>query len=254
MIRWLVFAYGLFAFLVGFVGLVWFALLLADWMPASLSVDRGTADVQAVNGSDSASPAVAISLVINVALMVLFGLQHSVMARPGFKRVLTRVIPRAAERSTYVLLSGIVLILIAAWWQPLPGFVWQIENTPARVALSTLQMGGWLLLLAAAFTINAWDLFGVAQVWRYLQGKNEPTPEFTERGLYRIVRHPIQLGVLIGIWVTPVMSTSHLLLSTAMTLYILIALQLEERDLRNSLGDAYEDYRRRVPMLLPLPR
>ena len=241
MTRWLVFVYGLFAYAIGFASLIVFMLFIGDWPFAPWRINGG--DV-------AARPDLAIAG--NGLLMLLFGVQHSLMARPSFKRVWTKVISPAAERSTYVLASGVVLVALCVWWQRLPGTLWQLESPTIVAAIYGTQIGGWLLVVIASFTINHWELFGLEQTYCHLRGKSAPPASFTERGVYRWVRHPIQTGVLIGIWFTPTMTTTHMMFSAAMTAYVLIALPLEERDLIKSLGAAYEDYRRRVPMLFPL--
>ena len=190
------------------------------------------------------------SLVIDLALLTLFAVQHSVMARPIFKRWLTRFIPEPAERSTYVLASSLALIVLFAVWQPLGGTIWSVEG-PAAIVLHVLCALGWLLVLVSTFLINHFDLCGLRQVWLHLKGIEYRHIGFRTPGPYRLVRHPLYVGWLFAFWATPTMTAAHLLFAVATTAYILIAIQLEERDLVASLGDAYREYRERVPMLIP---
>lgn len=203
-------------------------------------------------------PSVAFStaLAINLALLGLFAVQHSGMARPGFKRWWTRFIPEPIERSTYVLLSSLALIVLFWLWRPLPQVVWHVEADAARLALYGLSALGWLMVLTGTFMINHFDLFGLKQVWQYSRGTSQHGGQpFVTRAFYRIVRHPLMLGFLIAFWATPTMTIGHLLFALATTGYILIAVKfLEERDLVAALGDDYRDYQRRVPMLLPWPK
>jgi len=200
---------------------------------------------------------IASALAIDIALLGLFAVQHSGMARPGFKRWWTRIVPVPIERSTYVLLSSVVLIALFAFWRPLPQQVWNVGNGAAAVALQGQSALGWLLVLTGTFLINHFDLFGLRQVWRYSRrhGADEGVQPFVTRAFYRIVRHPLMLGFLVAFWATPTMTLGHLLFALATTGYILLAVRfLEERDLVAMYGDTYRDYQRRVPMLLPLPK
>jgi protein-S-isoprenylcysteine O-methyltransferase Ste14 len=194
------------------------------------------------------------SLVIDLALLLGFALQHSVMARPGFKRWWTRFIPEPAERSTYVLASSLALIVLFAFWRPLGGTVWSVKEPAAAMVLYGLCACGWLLVLVSTFLINHFDLFGLRQVWFYLTATPYRPISFRTPGPYRLVRHPLYVGWLFAFWATPTMTATHLLFAVATTGYILIAIQLEERDLIASLGDAYSEYRQRVPMLIPFTR
>lgn len=190
----------------------------------------------------------------NLALLLVFGLQHSLMARPGCKRMLTRLLPQALERSVYVLASCLALGLLFLGWRPLPAPVWQVAAAGPRLLLWALFALGWGVVLASSFQLSHAGLFGLSQVWRHFRGLPEEALAFRTPGLYRLVRHPLMLGFLLAFWATPRMDAGHLLFAGAMTGYILIGTRLEERELRRSLGAAYDAYRARVPMLLPWPR
>ncbi len=193
------------------------------------------------------------SLFVNTALLLLFAAQHSVMARPAFKRWWTRFVPPVVERSTYVLASSLALALLFWQWRPLPAPVWDVQAPWGRVALLALAACGWLLVLASTFLINHFELFGLRQAWRH--GRPAIDTPFVTRAFYRIVRHPLMLGFLVAFWAAPTMSAGHLLFAVATTGYILFAVKvLEERDLVAQFGDTYRDYQRRVPLLLPWPR
>ena len=193
------------------------------------------------------------ALAIDVLLLGGFAVPHSVMARPGFKRRWTRLVPPHVERSTYVLTSSLLLGLLFRLWRPMPGVAWDAGWPAARTALWGLFGAGWLVVLASTFLIDHLDLFGLRQVSLYAAGRPYTTPPFRTRSLYRHVRHPIMLGFMIAFWATPTMTWGHLLFAAATTAYIVVGVRLEERDLLGAHGVTYEDYRRRVPMLLPRP-
>ena len=195
----------------------------------------------------------AVSLLVDVGLLGLFAVQHSVMARPAFKRVLTKFVPEAIERSTYVLASSLALILLFWQWRPLGGVVWDIQSPALRGAMVAAFAFGWLLILATTFLINHFDLFGLRQVWLHLLGRPYTKLAFTTPGPYRLVRHPLYVGWLTAFWATPVMTVTHLLFSVMTTAYILVAIRFEERDLVDAHPE-YAEYRRRVPMLNPFGR
>lgn len=195
----------------------------------------------------------AVALLTNLALLALFAVQHSVMARPAFKRWWTRIVPEAAERSTYVLLSSVALIVLFAFWRPMGGVVWNVESTVGRAALYAAFAFGWGLVLVSTFLINHFDLFGLRQVWLELVGKPYRPLPFKTPVFYRHVRHPLYLGWFFAFWATPTMTLAHLVFALATSAYILLAIRWEERDLVNAHPE-YEEYRRRVPMLLPLAR
>jgi len=192
-----------------------------------------------------------LALAIDVGLLGLFAVQHSLMARPFFKRWLTRLIPESAERSTYVLFSSLALIALFLFWQPLGGVVWEVGDPVWQAVLYALFAFGWLLVLVSTFLINHFDLFGLRQVWLQLLDRPYRALKFGTPGPYKLVRHPLYLGWLFAFWATPTMTGTHLLFAFMTTAYILVAIQLEERDLVDALGDDYVQYRRKVPMILP---
>ena len=198
-----------------------------------------------------ASVPVGRAVAIDAALLLLFALQHSVMARRWFKESWTRIVPQPVERSTYVLLSSLALLLLFSRWEPIGGIIWSVENPTGRLILLSLFAFGWLLVLIATFLINHFDLFGLRQVWLYLQGRPYSTLPFSTPALYRVVRHPLYVGWLLTFWMTPTMTIAHLLFSVATTAYIVMAIQFEERDLIVSHGERYRQYRSMVPMLIP---
>jgi len=190
-------------------------------------------------------------LAIDLGLLALFAVQHSVMARPVFKRLLTRVVPPLLERSVYVLASSLCLIVMFAYWEPLGGVVWSVEAPAARALLWTLFAFGWSVVLVTTFLINHFDLFGLRQSWLYLTGKPYGQLRFVEPGPYKLVRHPLYVGWFFAFWSTPDMGAAHLVFAIMTAAYILVAIQLEERDLVAEHGEAYKSYRQRVPMLIP---
>jgi protein-S-isoprenylcysteine O-methyltransferase Ste14 len=191
-----------------------------------------------------------MALLVDMGLLTLFALQHSVMARPAFKRRLTSVVSPAVERSTYVMASSMALILLFWQWQPLGGVVWEVEHPVGRALLYGGFGVGWALVLTATFVINHFDLFGLRQTWRHFRGLPQKPLHFVTPMLYRIVRHPLYVGWLLAFWSTPTMTLTHLLFAAVTTAYILVAIQLEERDLIDAHPE-YTVYRRQVPMLVP---
>jgi|SRR5882724_1636048 len=203
---------------------------------------------------DSGVPGPLIdSMLINTMLLGLFAVQHSVMARQGFKRWWTRFVPPSTERSTFVLLSSLALLLLYWQWRPIPEPIWAVQNPVIATALEAISFFGWGLLFASTFMLSHFELFGLSQVFACLFRTQSPAAKFHTPLLYRLVRHPIYLSFLLAFWATPSMTAGHLLFAIATTGYILIGIQLEERDLIGMFGDQYRSYRERVSMLLPLP-
>jgi protein-S-isoprenylcysteine O-methyltransferase Ste14 len=195
-----------------------------------------------------------VALLVDLLLLGLFALQHSVMARPAFKRWWTRIVPEPAERSTYVLASSLALALLFWQWRPVGGVVWQVDHAVGRAVLHAVFAAGWLTVLVTTFLINHFDLFGLRQVWLHLRGEPYRPLGFVTPGPYRHVRHPLYVGWLFAFWATPTMTAAHLVFALATTAYILIAIRLEERDLGAIHGEQYAQYRRSVPMLIPRVR
>ncbi len=192
-----------------------------------------------------------LALAIDLGLLAMFALQHSGMARPAFKRWLTKFVPTAVERSTYVLLSSLALILLFWQWRPLGGVFWDIQDPAGQIAMFSVYGLGWALVLFSTFLINHFDLFGLRQVYLNLRNKPYTDLPFATPLLYRIVRHPLYVGWILVVWATPLMTAAHVVFAVGCTGYILGAIQLEERDLMDSLGEDYKAYRKRVPMLIP---
>jgi protein-S-isoprenylcysteine O-methyltransferase Ste14 len=191
------------------------------------------------------------AIVVDLALIALFGVQHSVMARPAFKRSWTKVVAPHVERSVYVLLASMALIVLYLLWQPLAGTVWYVQSAVGADILWALFWLGWVTVLISTFLINHFELFGLQQVWFHARGRQEESPEMREPFLYRFVRHPMMLGFFFALWAIPQMSMGHLLFAAGMSVYILVALHYEERDLVGVFGKDYENYRARVGMLVP---
>ena len=203
---------------------------------------------------DSGDPApLGPGIVVNFMLVAFFGLQHSIMARPGFKKWLTSFMSPAVERSTFVLMSSVALTVLYVFWQPLPYTVWYVEEDIAHTFLHALFWAGLGLILIATFIINHFDLFGLRQVWLHFTGKGYVDVVFKMPLFYKLVRHPMMLGILIAFWATPNMTVGHLVFSIGMTLYVFVGTRFEERDLVSAHGEAYRRYQREVPMLIPMP-
>lgn len=236
--RWIAAVYGAVVYVL-FLGTFVYAIGFVEGLVVPKGIDDG------VEG------AVATAIVVNLVLLAVFALQHSVMARPWFKRWWTRFVGWPIERTTYVLLATAALALLMWQWRPLPDVLWAVESQPWRTVLYATSFGGWAMVLGSTFAIDHFHLFGVQQVARHARGKEQAAPEFRTPLPYRVVRHPLMLGFLVAFWTVPTMTAGRLLFAAATTGYILIALQLEEHDLQAVFGERYARYREQVPMLLP---
>jgi protein-S-isoprenylcysteine O-methyltransferase Ste14 len=232
------FLYGLAAYLVFFLTFL-YAIGFVTGLVVPKTIDSGTV------------VPLTEALIINVLLMALFAVQHSVMARPQFKQWWTQYVPKPVERSTYVLLASLALILLFWQWRPIPTVVWEVANPQIAMAIMALALLGWLLVLISTFLINHFELFGLHQVANHLAGREMPAAQFKAPMLYSVVRHPIYLGFIIAFWAAPVMTVGHLLFAAVTTAYIFVGIFLEERDLTELFGDDYRRYRERVSMLVP---
>ncbi len=238
--RILALGYALVAYLIFFATFLWLIAFLADFAFFPTTVDN------AVNGQPLLQ-----AVLVDVALLAVFGLQHSVMARPAFKAAWTRLVPRSVERSTYVLAAAVALALLLGYWHRIDGVIWDLRGTAAEPILWAIFGVGWAVLLVSTFLINHFELFGLQQAWLHGRPRDETPPKLREPLFYRYVRHPLYLGFTIGFWATPYMTASHLLFVIGMQVYILIGIAHEERDLVAYFGPDYENYRTRVGMLIP---
>ncbi len=234
--------FGVLAYLIFFTTFLYLIAFVGNLPGVPVTVDRGPA-------ADFAP-----ALVINLALIAIFGLQHSIMARQGFKRAWTRIVPVAIERSAYVLCASLALILLFAFWRPIPGIVWSVENSAAAGVLWALFALGWLVVLVSTFLLSHFELFGLKQVWLNLRGAAAAAPQLRQPLFYKFVRHPLYSGFFLAFWATPVMSAGHLILAIGMSAYMLIAIRYEERDMVGLFGQDYEKYRADVGMLTPRMR
>jgi Putative protein-S-isoprenylcysteine methyltransferase len=238
MSRFVGFLYGLVAYFV-FFGTILYAIGFVTGLLVPKTIDTGT--------ESSATQA----LVVNLLLMSLFAVQHSLMARKQFKQWWTQYVPKSVERSTYVLFASLTLILLFWQWRPMPAVVWEISDPDVAVTIVTLSFGGWVIVFTSTFLINHFELFGLHQVANNLAGHEMPAPRFRTPLYYKFVRHPIYLGFIIAFWAAPTMTVGHLLFAAVTTAYIFLGILLEERDLVDMFGDDYRRYKKRVSMLVP---
>jgi len=238
MSRFLVLAYGILCYLIFFLAFLYLIGFLANF-----GVPKGIDD-GAVTGSMRA-------LAADLVLIALFGVQHSIMARPWFKSRWTRIVPKAVERSTFVLAASIVLMLVYWFWKPMPQTIWQVDTPWLQSLLWAVFAGGFLIVLLSTFMTDHFDLFGLRQVYLRFIERPYQHPTFKVIYFYRLIRHPLYVGMFIGLWATPHMTQGHLLFAAGMTVYVLIAVGYEERDLVTALGTAYGDYQQRVPKFIP---
>jgi protein-S-isoprenylcysteine O-methyltransferase Ste14 len=233
--RTLVLCYGVISYFVGVAGLACIIVVLAGFMPFGFLASAKT----------------TYPIAMDVVLVALWGAIHTLMARTGFKARLTRVVPESAERPTYVLVAGITSVLLVGLWQPVPGVIWSVTNPTLVGVLWSVFAFGWVYLLAATFAINHFDLFGLRQVYLNFREQPRAPVRFVKRAMYRFSRHPIQTGVLIGVWVTPLMTATQIVLSIGFTVYIFVGLWFEEKDLVAHIGEPYRQYRQEAGMFLP---
>ncbi len=238
--RVLAFIYGIICYLIFFVSFLWLILFLGDFEAyVPTTVNSGAAGL------------FWSSLAVNLGLIVLFGIQHTVMARKSFKEKWTKIVARPIERSTYVLFSSVAVILLLWFWQPLPDTIWQVEATWASLILQWGFWLGWLILFLSTWMIDHFNLFGIKQVWNYMRDTEQNPPDFMEPGFYKFVRHPLMLGFLIAFWSVPHMTLGHMVFSLGMTIYIFIGVYYEEKAMIRRFGKDYQDYRQRVPKFFP---
>ena len=232
--------YSVVSYAVGITGLVWLILAMGGLLP------YGFGPVH------TASPETA--LLVNLGLIFLFGLQHTIMARRTFKKKITQLIPEAAERSTFVLASGIVMCFAVWCWQPIPGIVWSVESVAVKAILWVLYLAGWTYLLLSTFVTNHFELFGLRQAYLYFRGIPHTPVKFINKWMYSYSRHPMMLGIMVGLWAIPVMSATHFILSLLLSVYIVVGVLFEERGLINEFGDTYREYKRNIGTFFTLSK
>jgi methanethiol S-methyltransferase len=243
--RFIALAYGAICYAIFFASFLYLIAFVGGDMIPFLRVPK------TVDWGPSAAPADFAALA-NIGLLLLFGAQHSIMARRSFKRGWSAIVPKTVERSTFVLATTIVLVLLYYYWTPMPAIVWEVQSPLWSTALTALFVAGFAVVLLSTFLIDHFELFGLAQVWRAFNGKAEAAPVFRTPMLYKSVRHPLYLGFLIAFWATPTMTAGHLLFAAIWTGYIFVAIGYEERDLVALFGDKYRQYMARVPMIIPI--
>ena len=238
--RILALGYALVAYLIFFATFLWLIAFVADFQMAPTTVNHAIAGA-----------GIGQALVTDLLLIALFGMQHSIMARPGFKDGWTKIVPSSVERSTYVLAASIMLAILLSFWHTIPGTLWDLRGSVAEPVLWALFFAGWTVLFVSTWLINHFELFGLQQAWFHGQVRAAPPPKLRQPLFYRYVRHPLYLGFILAFWATPHMTYSHLLFAAGMTVYILVGIAHEERDLVSYFGRDYEEYRGRVGMLIP---
>jgi protein-S-isoprenylcysteine O-methyltransferase Ste14 len=236
------FVYGLAAYLLFLAAFLYAIGFVGDLAIVPKGIDDGVV------------PPLPQAIVVNLVLLLLFAVQHNVMARPRFKEWWTRFVPRPIERSTYVAAASLILLLLYWQWRPMPTVVWQVDNAAGRAALWLMFWAGWGIVLFSSFLIDHFELFGLKQVWLYLRGREPASAPFSERSLYRWMRHPLMFGFILAFWSATTMTLGRLLFAVVTTVWILIAIQIEERDLVRMLGEPYQRYRERTTMLVPWRR
>lgn len=229
--------YGLLGYTTGMVSLLWFILAMGGLAPMSFGPLQTTSTIGAI--------------AVNVGLILLFAVQHSIMARPAFKAMMKRFLPVATERASFLLFTGIVLIIALVFWQPLPGLVWQVEQTGAMIGLWALYGIGWTYLLLATFATNHFELMGLRQIYLYFSNQPHRNIPFYNRFMYSYSRHPMMLGLLVGMWCVPVMSVSQFVMAALFTIYVFVGMYFEEKDLLTEFGEKYRKYKNEVAALIP---